>query len=82
MDLALAAARLVADLGGDIVEVIPELGSIESILDQIQTAEQLRQQAQKILLRTLEFRDHHSGSAYTAMIHKARHLYRMQLQGC
>ncbi len=57
VDVVLAAARLVNDLGGDIDRVIPELNSVETILTNIRTIEQLREQAFKILSGALAFRD-------------------------
>lgn len=57
VDVVLAAARLVNDLGGDIDRVIPELNSIETLLTDIRTIEQLREQAFKILSGALAFRD-------------------------
>jgi two-component system response regulator YesN len=72
MDIVLAAAKLIKDLGGEIDQVIPELNSIETILANIKTIEQLRDQAHKIFASTLEYRDNQSNSQYSGMIHRAK----------
>lgn len=61
IDLALSAARLVSDLGGDIDRIIPELNSMEASLSGIRTVAQLRAQAFKIISSALAFRDSQSG---------------------
>ncbi|MBL8063432.1 MAG: response regulator [Anaerolineales bacterium] len=49
VDVALATARLVNDLGGDVEKVIPELNSIETTMANIKTIEELQEQTYKIL---------------------------------
>jgi two-component system response regulator YesN len=72
MDIVLAAAKLVNDLGGEMDQVIPEVNSIETILANIKTVEQLREQTHKILAGILAFRDSQTNSQYTGMIHRAK----------
>lgn len=72
VDVVLATAQLVHELGGKIDQVIPELDSIETILANIKTIEQLREQAQKILASALVFRDRQSNSQYTSLIQRAK----------
>ncbi len=72
VDVVLATARLVNELGGDIDQVIPELNSIETILTNIKTCEQLREQADKILVSALAFRDSQTNSPYTGMLRQAK----------
>jgi two-component system, response regulator YesN len=72
MDIVLAAADLINDLGGEIDQVIPELAAIETILAKIKTVEQLKEQAYEILTSALAFRDSQSNSQYTGMIHQAK----------
>ncbi len=72
VDVVLATAKLVNDLGEDIDQVIPELNSIETILTNIKTIEQLREQARKILVGALVFRDRQTNSPYTGMIREAK----------
>jgi two-component system response regulator YesN len=72
VDVVLATAKLVNELGGDIDQVIPELNSIETILANIKTIEQLREQAFRILSSALAFRDSQTSSQYTGMIRQAK----------
>jgi two-component system response regulator YesN len=72
VDVVLATVKLVNELGGDLDRVIPELNSIETILSNIKTVEQLKEQVQKILNGALAFRDQQSGSQYIGMIRQAR----------
>ena len=51
MDLALAAAKFVADLGGNVDQVVPVLDNMEATLDEITSEEQFREQLQGILVR-------------------------------
>jgi two-component system response regulator YesN len=72
VDVVLAAARLVNDLGGDIDRVIPELNSIETVLSNIRTIEQLRDQACKILSSGLAFRDSQRSGQYKNLVRVAK----------
>jgi len=72
VDVALATARLVNDLGGDVDIVIPELNSIETIMSNIKTIDELREQAGRILFDALDFRDCHPHSQYRNLIRKAK----------
>lgn len=72
MDIVLAAARLVAEMGGEIEQVVPELNSIETILANTGTLDQLREQTQKILFGALAFRDGQTTRHYTVVIQQAR----------
>ncbi len=72
VDVVLATAKMVNDLGGDLDQVIPELNSIETILTNIKTIEQLREQACKILVSALVFRDSQTNNPYTGMIREAK----------
>jgi two-component system, response regulator YesN len=72
VDVVLATARLVNELGEDIDQVVPEFNSIETILANIKTVEQLREQAYTILVSALAFRDRQTNSQYTGMIRQAK----------
>jgi len=72
VDVVVATVKLVNDLGGNIDLVIPELNSIETILTNIRTIEQLREQAYEILMSALAFRDARTSSLYTGMIQQAK----------
>jgi len=72
VDVVLSTVKLVNELGGEIDQVIPELNSIETILANIKTIEQLREQAYKILSSALTFRDNQTKSQYTGIIQQAK----------
>jgi two-component system response regulator YesN len=72
VDVLLSIANLVNDLGGDIDKVIPELNSIEMIMSDIETIEQLREQVYKIVSSALAYRDSQPKSQYKNMIHQAK----------
>jgi two-component system response regulator YesN len=71
VDVVLATAKLVNELGGDVDKIIPELDSIETVLANIKTTEQLREQARKILIGALAFRDSRT-SYHAGMIQQAK----------
>ncbi|MEP7136768.1 MAG: response regulator [Chloroflexota bacterium] len=72
VDVVLAIAKLVNDLGGEVDKVIPELNSIEMIMSNIKTIEQLREQVYKILSTALAFRDGKPKGQYKDLIRQAR----------
>jgi two-component system, response regulator YesN len=72
VDVILATARLVSELGGEINEVIPELNSIETTLSNVNSVEQLREQAGKILSTALAFRDSQPNSQFKTRIRQAK----------
>ena len=72
LDILLAAAKFVSELGGDIEPVIPAFDSIEAELTNIKTMEQLREQVRHILFSTLVFRDQQKTSQYWQLIRQAR----------
>ena len=57
MDIALAAAKFVADLGGNVDQVVPVLDNMETTLAEITTLEQFRERLQDILVGALTYRD-------------------------
>jgi two-component system, response regulator YesN len=72
MDVVLAAAKLVSELGGDIEKIVPELNSIETILANIQTIAQLKEQAYTILVNALLFRDTQTSGQHVKMLRQAK----------
>ncbi|RPH59006.1 MAG: response regulator [Chloroflexi bacterium] len=72
VDVVLATAKLVDDLGGTIDQVVPELNSIETILANIKTIEQLRDQAHVILSSALAYRDSQPTGQYKNLIRQAK----------
>jgi two-component system response regulator YesN len=72
MDVVLATAKLVNELGGNIDIVIPELNSIETILANIKTSEQLKAEISKLLVNAMTFRDSQTSSLHTKVIRQAK----------
>jgi len=72
VDVVLAVTRLVNDLDGEIDKVIPELNSIEMIMSNIKTIEQLREQVCQILSNALAYRDSQPRGQYMDLICQAK----------
>ncbi len=72
IDIILTTAKFVTELGGVADEVIPEINTVETLLLNIKTVEQIRAETQKIFLGVLAFRDSRSANQYTVMNHQAR----------
>ena len=70
VDVVLAIAKLVNDLGGDVDKVIPGFNSIEMIMSDIKSIEQLREQIYKILSSALDYRDRQPSDQYKNLIHQ------------
>jgi two-component system, response regulator YesN len=77
VDIVLATAKLVNELGGDVDQIIPDLDSVEMMLTNIKTTEQLHEQARKMLISALAFRDsrtsNHAGIVQQAKQYIDRH---------
>ena len=72
VDVVLAIAKLVNELGGEVDKVIPELSSIEMIMSNIKTFEQLQEQVYKILSTALAYRDSQPKGQYMDLIRQAK----------
>lgn len=72
VDVVLATAKLVNDLGGDVDNVIPELNSIEMTMSSIKTMDQLQEQARKILSSAIAYRDSKPNGQYKNLIRQAK----------
>ena len=72
VDVVLATARLVNDLGGEVDKVMPELNSLEMIMSNIESMEQLREQVYKILSGALAYRDSQPNGQYKNLIRQAK----------
>jgi len=72
VDVVLAIAKLVNDLGGEVDKVIPELNSIEMLMSNIKTVEQLREQVCQILASALAYRDMQPRGQYMDLIRQAK----------
>jgi len=72
VDFVLATAKLVHDLGGTIEQVVPELNSVETILSNIKSMDELREQAHLILSSALAFRDGRASDQYQNLIRRVK----------
>ncbi len=72
VDVMLATTKLINELGGEVDKVIPELNSIETILSNIKSVEQLREQAYKILSIGLAYRDGRPNGQHHNLIRQAK----------
>jgi two-component system response regulator YesN len=72
MDIALAAARFVDELGGDVDQCIPELADAGAVVPGIENVKVLRERARAILLGALVFRDGRAGHHYAGVIKQAQ----------
>lgn len=72
IDVVLAIAQFIHELGGDIDQAIPSFHSIETILMNIKTIEQLREQVHKIVDSALAFRDDRARDSYGTIIQQAK----------
>jgi two-component system, response regulator YesN len=71
VDIVLAAARLVNDLGGDVDKIIPELNAVEIIMSNIKSIAELGEQVHKILGEVLAYRDSQPNGQYKLLIRRA-----------
>jgi two-component system, response regulator YesN len=72
MDLVLATAKFVNELGGSIDQIIPDLNRIGAVLAGIKTIDQIRAQAQEIIFGALAFRDSRTTNQYDGMIRQSK----------
>jgi two-component system, response regulator YesN len=72
MDVVLAAAKMVTELGGSIDTIVPELNSIETILVNIKTIEQFKDETKRILVNALAYRDSQTSSQHKRVIRQAK----------
>jgi two-component system response regulator YesN len=72
VDIVLAAARFVDELGGDVDRVVPELRDAGADPAGIETVARLREQARTVLRSALVFRDGRAGRYYTGVIKLAQ----------
>ena len=72
VDVVLTTANFIKELNGSIDQVIPEINYVETLLMNVKTIDQIREQAQKILVSALEFRDSQAHNQYAEMIHQAK----------
>jgi len=72
VDIILTTAKFVHQLGGDVDRVIPEINDVETLLMNIKTLDQLREETRRVFAGALAFRDSQAQNQYGAIIHQAR----------
>lgn len=72
MDIVLATAKFVNELGGNIDWVIPDLDCLTTVPADVKTVEQIREQVENVLVSGMLFRDSQSGNQYMGMIQQAK----------
>jgi two-component system response regulator YesN len=72
VDVVLTTAKFVKELSGSLDQVVPEINHVETLLMNVKTIAQIREQAQKILVSALEFRDNQANNQHAEMIHQAK----------
>lgn len=72
VDIVLTIAKFVHQLGGNVDQVIPEINYVETLLMNIKTLDQLREETRRILGGALAFRDSQAQNQYGTIIHQAR----------
>lgn len=72
VDIILATAKFVHQLGGDVNKVIPEINYVETLLMKIKTLDQLKEETRRLLGGALAFRDNQAQNQHGAIIHQAR----------
>lgn len=72
VDVILATARLVNELGGEIDKIMPELNSIETIVANVRSVEQLREQAFAVLSMGLTYRDSRPTGQHQNLLRQAK----------
>lgn len=72
LDIVFTAARFVQELGGNVERILPGLEQIESLLANLNTVEQFREQTWQILERALAFRDTQASGMHAGVIQQAK----------
>jgi len=78
IDMVLATTKLVNDLGGDVEKVIPRLDSMEIIMSNIKTIEQLRDRVYEVLSLGMEYRDSQPTHQYKSLLRQAKEYIEQQ----
>ncbi len=68
MDIVLATAKFVTDLGGDVDQVVPALDNLDATLTEITTVDLLRDRLHEILVGALAYRDSLTNHQHNMML--------------
>lgn len=72
VDIVLMVAKFVHQLGGNVDQVIPEINRVETMLLNVKTLDQLREETRQVFASALAFRDSKTQKQYKPMIHLAK----------
>ncbi|MGL4651269.1 MAG: response regulator transcription factor [Caldilineaceae bacterium] len=72
LDVTLAAASFVSELGGEVTEVLPEAARVDALWGNIQSDEQLRTVVRSSVERALEYRDQIAHSSHALLVRRAQ----------
>jgi two-component system response regulator YesN len=72
MDIVLTTARFVEGLSGEVEQVVPGLEQIETVVASLNTLDQIREYAERLLVSALVFRDSQAGHQHASMIQQAK----------
>jgi two-component system response regulator YesN len=72
VDIILAVAQFVSDLGGDVDQLVPEIHRIDALLLDVETYDQIREIVGGILSRAMSLRDSQVQSERTIIIQQAK----------
>ncbi len=72
LDIVFATARFIRGLGGDAEQALPGLDQIESTLTSIETPEQFKELAHRMLTAAMEYRDMQANGLHTGVIQAAK----------
>lgn len=72
VDIILAVAQFVSDLGGDVDQVVPEIHSIDELLHDVETYAQIREIMSRILSSAISLRDSQVQSERTIIVQRAK----------
>ena len=72
VDIVLITAKFVHELGGNVDQVIPEINYVETLLMNIKTLAQLREETRRVFFSALAFRDSQAKNQYGNMLHQAK----------
>lgn len=72
VDIVLIVAKFVHQLGGNVDQVIPEINNVETLLLNIKSLDQLREEARRVFVSALAFRDNRSQNPYETIIEQAK----------
>jgi two-component system response regulator YesN len=72
VDIVLIVARFVHQLGGNVDQVIPKINNVETLLLNIKTLDQLREETRQVFAGALAFRDSQTQTPYGTIIEQAK----------